>query len=154
MRFSPLADFLIQPLLTPVHRFLYLNIGFWILKIAIRPTWNNCYDITNYPARLHLSQMKRISGSHYFFHLSTNSTSQHLPVTALSLHVFKLLCSVLRRVNIGRIYSLIAWNLKFDWSIQITWKCKAAGKHKYLLVQGRWFIFIKQISKQPFAEVL
>ena len=31
-------------------------------------------------------------------------------------------CSVLRRVYVGRIYSLTQKNLKFDWSKQITWK--------------------------------
>ena len=31
-------------------------------------------------------------------------------------------------VDIRRIYSSIAQNLKFDWSIQISWKRKAAGK--------------------------
>ena len=79
-------------------------VGFWMLRIAIRPIWINCYNITNVRTRLHLIQMKRMSDSHYFLHL------------------------------IGRIYSSIAQNLKFDWSIQITWKCKDAGKQKYSLV--------------------
>ena len=58
----------------------------------------------------------------------TNSTSQHVSVTTLSLFECKLVCWVLRRVDIGIIYSLIAQNLKFNWSILITWKRKAAGK--------------------------
>ena len=100
----------------------------WMLRIAIRPNWNNYYNIANVLTTLHLSQMKRISSSHYFFHLFTNSTSQHVPMTALSLCKYKLVCSVLQRVDIGRIYSLNAQILKFDWSTQILWKHKAAGK--------------------------
>ena len=34
---------------------------------------------------------------------------------------------MLRRVDLGRIYSSIAQDLKFDWSTQITWKSEAAG---------------------------
>ena len=49
-------------------------------------------------------------------------------MTAQSLFECKLVCSVFQRIDIGRIYSLIALKLKFDWSIQITWKRKAAGK--------------------------
>ena len=79
--------------------------------------------------------MKRISGSHNFLHLFTNSTSQLVQVTALSQHEIKVVCPVPRRLHIGRIYSSIEQNLKFDWSIEITWKSKAAGKKKYLLVQ-------------------
>ena len=40
----------------------------------------------------------------------------------------KLVCSVLWRVDLGRIYSSTAQNLKFYWSITIMWKRKAAGK--------------------------
>ena len=36
-------------------------------------------------------------------------------------------CSVLRRVDLGRIYSSIAQDLKSDWSTHITWKREAAG---------------------------
>ena len=32
---------------------------------------------------------------------------------------------VLRRVNVGRIYSSITKDLKLDWSIQVTWKRRA-----------------------------
>ena len=47
-------------------------------------------------------------------------------------------CSVLRRVYVMRIYSSIAKDLKFDWSIQVTWKQRA-----YSLVQQHesWQIF-------------
>ena len=41
--------------------------------------------------------------------------------------LFFSVCSVFRPVDIRRIYGLFAQNLKFDWSIQITWKRKAAG---------------------------
>ena len=34
-----------------------------------------------------MSQMKQISGSHYLFHLLTNSTSQHVPVTVEMIQV-------------------------------------------------------------------
>ena len=37
-------------------------------------------------------------------------------------------CLVLRRVNVGRIHSLITKDLKIDWSIQVTWKPRALVK--------------------------
>ena len=77
--------------------------------------------------------MKRSSGPDYFLHLFTTGPSDR--TCKWSLHEFKLICSVLRRVDVGKIYSLIAQNLKFDWSIQITWKPKASDKHKYSLAQ-------------------
>ena len=122
------CDFLIQPLLTTVQPFLYGHICFWTFRITIRTNWNNYYNITNVPTALHLSQMKRFSGSHYFLHLFTNSASQQLPITALSVHKCRLVCSVLWRVEIGRIYSSITQNLKFNWSLNITWKRRATGK--------------------------
>ena len=131
------CDFLIQSLLTTVQPLLYAHIGFWTFRITIRTNWNNYYNITNVSTALHLSQMKRFSGSHCFFHLFTNSASQQLPITALSVHECKLVCSVFWRVEVGRIYSSIAQNLKFDWSLNITWKRRATGneicvnKHKY-----------------------
>ena len=42
--------------------FLYVHIGFWILRIVIRPNCNN-YNITIVPTTSHLSQTKRISSS-------------------------------------------------------------------------------------------
>ena len=48
-----------------------------------------------------------------------NSTPHHVRLSALSLCEWKLVfCSVLRGVYVGRIYSLIAKDLKFDWSIR------------------------------------
>ena len=73
---------------------------------------------------------------------------------------------VLRRVNVGRIYSSIAKDLKFNWLIQVTWKGRAlvnsirlgifAGVAARKLTntpavifsdpsRSRWFIFTKQI---------
>ena len=76
-----------------------------------------------------MSQMKRISGSHHFPHLFTNSTSVHPSLTALSLAECKLtFCLVLQRVYVGRIYSSTAQNLKSDWSVQVTWSGAAALK--------------------------
>ena len=50
--------------------------------------------------------MKQISDSHYFLHLFTNSTSQNLQLTALSVCECKLvLCSLLWRVYVGKFYS-------------------------------------------------
>ena len=128
-------DFLTQLLLTAAHPFLYEHIGFWILRIDMRTIWNSYYNTTNVPTRLHLSQIKRISSSYRFFHLLTNWNSQHIPVTAFSLYKCKSVCPVVRRVDIGRIYSAVVQSLKFEWSIQITWKRKVAWKHKYLLAQ-------------------
>ena len=45
-------------------------------------------------------------------------------------------CLVLRCINVGRTYSSLAKDLKFDWSLQITWKQRA--------LVNRSFIFIKQ----------
>ena len=71
--------------LATVHPFLYVHIGFWILRIAIRPNWNNYHNITNAPTSLHLSQIKRLSDSHYFLLLFTNSTLQHVSVTKVHM---------------------------------------------------------------------
>ena len=72
------SDFLIQSLLATVHPFHYVHIGFWTLSIAIRLILNNSYHITNAPTRLHLSEMKPISGSHYCLYVFENLTSQFL----------------------------------------------------------------------------
>ena len=79
--------------------------------------------------------MKRVSDSHRFFHLFTNSTPRHLSE-------YKLIpCSMLQHAYVDRIYSLIAQSLKFDWSAQVT---RGVGrlsnqiglsKHKYSLVR-------------------
>ena len=73
---------------------------------------------------------------------------------------------MLRRKNVGRIYSSIAIDLKFDWSIQATWKRRALVNWIRLsifagtaarkltntpavifsyLCRSTWFIFTKQI---------
>ena len=116
--------------------------------------------------------MKWISGSHYFLHLFTNSTLMYVPsdrtLSLLWMQVtFCFLFGASAR-RFGRNYSSIVQDLKFDWSTQITWKREAFGKHKHWLVYSnnkagkyfrcylfwspwdRWFIFTKQISRQPF----
>ena len=108
---------MIQPQLTTIHRFHYVHIGFWILRIAIRPILNNYYNITNAPTRLHLSEMKRISGSHYFLCVFTNLTLRPSDRT-ISFLWMKVVCSVLRRVNLRRIYCSVAQDMKFHWSTQ------------------------------------
>ena len=104
--------------------------------------------------------MKQIPGSHHFIF-------SQIWQTALSLCECKLVfCLVLRRVNVGRICSSIAKDLKFDCSIQVTWKQRVmvnkirssivAGTATQKLTntpaaifsypcQSRWFIFQKQI---------
>ena len=105
--------------------------GFRTFRIAIKANWNNYYNISNVLTSLYLSQMKRISGSHYFLDLFTNPTNCYLLLRCTHLREWKLVfCSVFRRVHVRRIYSLIAKDLKFDWSIQVTWK-----RRVYSLVQ-------------------
>ena len=59
---------------------------------------------------------------------------------------------MLRRVDTGIIYSLIAENLKFDWSIEITWKCQTAGKSDFF-EQAQVFVqllsFLNLLSTNP-----
>ena len=54
---------------------------------------------------------------------------------------------VLWRVSVGRIYSSITENSKFDWSIQITWKRRAAWK---LDLFEKEQIFVQLLSFLPF----
>ena len=137
---------MILPLLTTVHSFLYVHIRFRTFRIAIKPNWNNYYNISNAPTTLYLSLMKRISGSHYFLDMFINPTivirNGKIPflmtmirLTALFLtlvctSMWMEVCSMLRHVYVRRTYSSIAKDLKFDWSIQVTWKQRA-----YSLVQ-------------------
>ena len=87
-----------EPLLTTVHSFLYVQIHLRTFRIATTPSWKNCYNITNAPTKLHLSQMKRISGSHHLISLK-------IRLAALSLRECKLVfCLVLRHVNVRRIF--------------------------------------------------
>ena len=116
------SHFLIQSILTTVHPFHYVHIGFWTLRTAIRPILNNYYDVTNAPTRLHLSETKRISSYHYFLYLFTNLTSQSLykfnlrPSDGTISFLWMKVCLVLRRVDLRRIYCSIKQDLKFDWS--------------------------------------
>ena len=81
--------------------------------------------------------MKRISGSHYFL-ICSQIRLTALSLTLVCTSTWMEVCSVLRRVYVMRIYSSIAKDLKFDWSIQVTWKQRA-----YSLVQQHesWQIF-------------
>ena len=87
------SDFLIQQVITKVHSFLYVHIGFWTFRIDLRPNWNNYCNISNVPITLHVSQMKRISGSHYFIYLFKHWTLQHRPMATLSLSECKSVTS-------------------------------------------------------------
>ena len=51
--------FLTQTLPTAVHSLLYVHIRFRTFTIAMRPTSNNFYDITNVPTALYLSRRRR-----------------------------------------------------------------------------------------------
>ena len=115
---------MILPLLTTVHFFLYVHIRFRALRIAIKPNWNNYYNISNLPSTLYLSQMKLIFGSHHFLYLLTKSDLLlYFLLRCAYRREWKLVfCSVLRRVCVRRIYSSIAKDLKFDWLIQVMWK--------------------------------
>ena len=57
---------------------------------------------------------------------TTPFVCSQIRLTALSLCECKsVICSVLRRVYVGIIYSLISKILKFDWLMQATWKWRA-----------------------------
>ena len=112
--------------------------------------------------------MKQISGSHYFLHLFTNSTSQHLQLNALSLRECKLVfCSVLWRVYVGKMFSLNKiWHLIGQYRSRENEERLVSqnhlSKHKYSLVHqckswqilqlffsypcwSRWFIFTNML---------
>ena len=74
---------MIQPLLTTIHSFLYVQSHFGTFRIAITPSWNNCYNITNVTTRLYQSQMKWISGS--YLYILASCISSQIQLTALSL---------------------------------------------------------------------
>ena len=59
-------------------------------------------------------------------------------MTALSLFESKEVCSVLRRVDMGGFLVPSHKDLKLDWSVQITWKLKAADKSA-LFAQAQLF---------------
>ena len=109
----------------------FVHVRFRTFRIAIKANWTNYCNISNVLTTLYLSQMKRISGSHYFLDLFTNPTNCYLLLRCTHLREWKLVfCLVLRRAYVRRIYSLTAKDLKFDWSIQVTWRRTA-----YSLVQ-------------------
>ena len=127
---------MIQPLLTTVHSFLYV--------------------------RIHLTRVKW----NWFVAHITSSLHRSDQLHCIYVKCKLVFCLVLRRVNVGRIYSSIAKDLKFDWSIPDTWKLRelvnkiclsmfpgiAAGKLTNTPAvifscqyRSRWFIFAKQI---------
>ena len=52
---SSASNFFIQPLLTRIHFFRYVNIRIRSFRIVIRPNRNNYYNITNVPTTFYLS---------------------------------------------------------------------------------------------------
>ena len=136
---------MIQPLLTTCHPFIYVHIGFWILKNIINTKlWNNYYntnDITDVPTTLLLSQMKRVPDYPYFLHPLPNSISLHVPVATLSLFECKLVGSVHWCIDIGKLYSLIAQKFEIRLLIKVRRNVRLledqifSSKYKYLLVQ-------------------
>ena len=124
MRLSALVTFWYSwySILTRVHSFFYVHIRFRKFRIAIRPNRSNYYNITNVPTTLYLSQMKQISGSHYFLHLFTNSNSCSFPIPVKQVVCFQEThyCIILRDY-------LHLYDLKF--SKQVFWKfCKIHRK--------------------------
>ena len=81
-----IKNFLILTLFSTVHSFLYVHTGFRTSRIAIKPNWNNYYNIPNVPTTLYLSQMKQISSTHYFLDLFTNPTA--LAISYFGSHIY------------------------------------------------------------------
>ena len=104
------SDFSIQPQVTTVRVSKHLEYPWDQTKTTILIKLHTLY----------LIQTKAVAGSQHFIHLFQNLTLEHLPVTTFSLYESKLVCPVMRRVDVGRAYSFIAQNLNFGWSIQIT----------------------------------
>ena len=79
----------------------------------------------------------------------TNLTPQHVRLTVLSLCECKLVFGlVLRRVYVRIIYSFMAKYLKFDWSIQVTWKQRAIENSRFVLASTniRWYSDTKAVK--------
>ena len=132
MRLSLLVTFKYNHKSLQFTLFLYMQIDFLTVRIAIIPDWNNYCTIIPSPTSLHMSQIKQMSGS--YDRLLANSSS------------WKLVCSVLRRVDVEADYSSIAQNLKFDWSILAMRKRRnIMRKHKYSLVQQHQSWQIRQL---------
>ena len=107
--------------------------------------------------------MKQISGSH---HCISSQIRLNTLCEMLYVKCRLAFCLVLRPVNVERIYGSIPKDLKFDWSIQFTWKRRALVNYVCLsifsgvaarkltntpavifsyLCRNRWFIFTKQV---------
>ena len=65
----------------------------------------------------HFEPKKNVVFERHVFRQAIQETNEPLLNSRECKLVF---CLVLRRVNVGRIYSSIAKDLKFDWSIQVT----------------------------------
>ena len=162
--------------------FLYVHIGFWILRIAIRPNCNN-YNITIVPTTSHLSQTKRISSSLLPLSVRKFNITARPKDRIISIWMQVSSCGASARrhmenlylnrtkfeiwlVNTDHVETSGCWEIRFVWaSINICWysntKAVAYSKadkyfscYPFLSFWGRWFVFIKQIRKQPFTEVL
>ena len=71
--------------------------------------------------------------------LHTNTTN-----CAISLWMQASICLVPRRVYVGKIFSSIAKDLRFDWLIQVTWKQRGIVnqihlRKRFLLQHIRWY---------------
>ena len=75
-----MADYLLFDTTTTHYSLSFLLCAHWFLNIKNSNKASDYNNTTNTPTRLHLSEMKRISGSHYFIYMFANLTSQHVPV--------------------------------------------------------------------------
>ena len=151
---------MIQPLLTTIHSFLYVQTHFRIFRRAITPSWNDFYGITNVPLKLYQTQMKRISGSYHFI-------SSQIRLTALSLREMQvsfLFGASARKcreklwldrkkfeiwlVNTGHVKTKgidkLALFEHIPW-YSSTKADKYSSRYLFLSLSGRWFIFTEQI---------
>ena len=151
------SNILIQPLLTTVHAFFYVHIHFRTSRIAISLTYLQYVTWVKW---------NEFSGPHFFLRLFTNTTNCSVSLWMQVSYLFGT-CPRICRGN-----RTTAKILKFDWSMQVTWKWWAivsqirlskrfAFEHicwysKRKLTNtpavifscywlGRWFIFTKQI---------
>ena len=93
-----------------------------------------------------------VSNETNFLSHSTPSICSQIGQTVLSLCECKLVfCSVIRRVYVGRIYSSIAKDSQFDWSIQVTWKRGVIGNQirlskRFSFEHIRWYSNTKAVK--------
>ena len=110
----PTRNFLILPLLTTAHYFLYVHIRFRTFRTVVKPNWNNYYTYYIIPKSNETDILLTLLT--WFVHKSV--LLRYLFIRWAYLPEWKLFfCSVLWRVYARRIHSLIAKDLKFDWSV-------------------------------------